>query len=239
MAMENIARVHWGLPPKITSYNLLVFIQYIPTSVINMLCILGTSATILFKYQVQENKRASRMEQENIKSELNRLKEQISPAFLSKILTRTAVLVEAEPAKAYQMLMKLGQLLRYQLYDSGRDKVLLRSEINFLKEYLELSRLYCKGLHYKLDDKTVTKDVFVSPMLFIPFIQQSVDRAMEHKTTLLEICFHTENSKLIFVCQSDYQEMLLDNELFAIRKRLELIYPNRYSLFIEGGKTML
>jgi LytS/YehU family sensor histidine kinase len=237
--MEHVVRVYLGLPLKIISYNLLVFIQYIPSSIMNMLCILGTSATVLFKYQILENKRVSQMEQENIKSELDRLKEQISPIFLSNILNRTATLVKSEPSKAYQMLMKLGQLLRYQLYDSGRDKVLLHSEINFMKEYLELSQLYCRRLNYKLVVETGMKEMLISPLLFIPFIQQSVDKSDGDETLSLEIRFSLENSNLIFVCQSDYEEILSEDELFAIKKRLELIYSNNYSLSIERGTAIL
>lgn len=240
-AMEHIALTYLELPLKIASYNLLVFIQYIPTSVLNMLCILGTSATVLFKYQVQENKRVNRMEQENIKSELDRLKEQISPTFLSNVLNRTALLVKSEPSKAYRMLTKLEQLLRYQLYDSARDKVLLRAEINFLREYLELSQLYCNKLNYKLvvESGVGVKEMFVSPLLFIPFIQQSVHKSGFDETISLEIHFSLEDSNLTFICQSDYKEILLNNELFAIKKRLELIYPNNYLLSIERGKAIL
>lgn len=236
--MEQVARVHLGLPLRITSYNLSLFIQYIPTSIMNILCILGTSATVLFKYQVKENMRVCRMEQENIKSELDRLKEQISPRFLSNILNRTATLVKSEPSKAYQMLMNLGQLLRYQLYDSNREKVLLRAEINFIREYLELSQLYCNKLNYKLVIETGTKDLFVSPLLFIPFIQQSIDKSGDEAISL-EIHFCLKNSDLAFICQSDYKDILSDNELFAIKKRLELIYPNNHSLSIEKGKATL
>lgn len=239
VAMEHVVRTHLGLPLKITSYNLLVFLQYIPTSIMNMICILATSVTVLFKYQVQEKRRVSRMEQENIKSELDRLKEQISPAFLSNILNRTAALVKSEPSKAYEMLMKLGQLLRYQLYDSSREKVLLRSEINFIKEYLELNKLYCQGLNYKLVVQTGIREMFISPLLFIPFIQRSVDKAGDDEPLSLEIRFSSENTGLTFVCRSDYKEILSDDELFAIKKRLELIYADHYSLSIEQGIATL
>lgn len=239
LVMEYVVRNHFGLPHRITSYNLLVFIQCIPSSMINILCILGTSATALFKYQVLENKRVSRMEQENIKSELDRLKEQISPAFLSNILNKTATLVKSEPSKAFEMLMKLGQLLRYQLYDAERDKVLLNAELNFLKEYLLLSQLDYNRLDYKFVVDGDIKNIFIPPLLFIPFIQQSTSNPNDAERVSLQVKFRTEGSDLIFICQSDYKELLSENELFAIKKRLELICPNNYSLVITEGKAVL
>lgn len=238
-AMEYVVQTHFELPYRIKSYNFFVFIQCIPTATINLLCVLGTSVTVLFKHQASETRRVSQMEQENIKSELDRLKEQISPRFLSNILNKTAVLVKTDPGKAYTMLMKLGQLLRYQLYDSAREKVLLRAEINFVKEYLELSQLFCSGIDYKVDAEIGTKDMFISPLLFIPFIQQSINTTSNNESVSIQIFFSVENADLTFVCQSSYKEILSDDELFAIKKRLELIYPNNYSLSIEREKVIL
>lgn len=240
LVMEYTVRTYYGLPHRIVSYDILAFIQCIPSSTINMLVIFGTSATILFKHQVLENERMNRMERENIKSELDRLKEQISPAFLSNILNKTAVLVKSDAQKAFVMLMKLGQLLRYQLYDSSRDKVLLSAEINFLKEYLELGKLYSNRIDYKVTIENQIKQVFVSPLLFIPFIQQSVSKINDtDKTVSLQINFRMENSNLTFICQSNHEEILSEDEFFAIKKRLSLIYPNNYSLTVEKGNATL
>jgi len=240
LAMEYVVRETFGLPHRIPSYNLLTFIQCIPSSTINMMCILGTSATVLFKHQALENERMNRMEQENIKSQLDRLKEQISPIFLSNILNKTSILVKSDPGKTFDMLMSLGQLLRYQLYDSSREKVLLSAEINFLKEYLQLGQLYCERIKYEFVLENEVKDLFISPLLFIPFIQQSVNKADDtDKVIFIQICFKMENSNLIFICQSNYKELLSEDELFAIRKRLSLIYPNNYLLSVSDGKAIL
>lgn len=48
------------------------------------------------------------------------------------------------------MLMKLSQLLRYQLYDCSRTKVLLSSEINFLNNYLTLEQNSQAQFNYEL-----------------------------------------------------------------------------------------
>ena len=240
LTMEYIVRTSYGLPHRIASYDIFAFLHCIPSSTINMMVILGTSATVLFKHQVLENERMNRMERENLKSELDRLKEQISPTFLSNILNKTAILVKSDSQKAYIMLMKLGQLLRYQLYDSSRDKVLLSAEINFLKEYLELGQLYSDRIDYKVIVENEIKQLFVSPLLFIPFIQQSVNKTDEiDETIFLHIYFRMENSNLIFICRSNCEEILSDDEFFAIKKRLSLIYPDNYSLNVEKGTATL
>lgn len=240
MGMEYTVRTAFELQHRILSYNLLVFMQHIPSSIYNMMCILGTSVIMLIKHQVLENERMNRMEQENIKSELDRLKEQISPAFLSNILNKTSVLVKSDPIKASDMLMKLGQLLRYQLYDSSRDRVLLSAEINFLTEYLELGQLYCDRIEYKLVVEDHIKELFMSPLLFISFIQQSVNQINNiSEKVSLQIHFETKGPDLIFTCQSNYSEMVSANELFAIKKRLGIIYADNYSLTVKEGNAVL
>lgn len=63
-------------------------------------------------------------------------------------LNRTGVLSKSEPQKAADMVLRLSQLLRYQLYDEARDKVLLNSEINFLIHYLALEKIRRDNFNY-------------------------------------------------------------------------------------------
>ena len=96
--------------------------------------------TLLLKEWMIENQRVSQMEKAHVLSEVEQLKEQVSPELLFKTLHHSGELTLTEPEKASKMLMKLSQLLRYQLYDCSRQKVLLSSEIAFLTNYLTLGR---------------------------------------------------------------------------------------------------
>ena len=74
--------------------------------------------TLLLKEWMIENQRVSQME--NVLSEVEQLKEQVSPELLFKTLHHSGELTLTKPEKASKMLMKLSQLLRYQLYDCSR-----------------------------------------------------------------------------------------------------------------------
>ena len=88
--------------------------------------------TVLLKEWMIENRRVSQMEKAHVLSEVEQLKEQVSPELLFKTLHHSGELTLTEPEKASKMLMKLSQLLRYQLYDCSRHKVLLSGEVAFL-----------------------------------------------------------------------------------------------------------
>lgn len=241
LIMEYVVRNELGLPHKIPVYNLFTFIQCIPSSTINLMCILGTSATVLFKRQAMENERITRIEQENIKSELDRLKEQLSPDFLSKILNKTSVLVTTVPRKASDMLMRLSGLLRYQLYDCNRDRVLLSAEVNFIRSYLELEKMYNSRFEYEFTVDKKLKDIFIPPMLFIPFIQHAIMRIENSDEFIsMHVSFTPEKNALLFICRTSNKVLISEVELYAIKKRLDLIYPDEgYFLSVVHNEARL
>ncbi|WP_254500443.1 histidine kinase, partial [Salmonella enterica] len=69
------------------------------------------------------------------------LKSQVNPHFLFNMLNNSQVLIQTDPEKASEILLKLSDLLRYQLYDSSRQKVLLNADIRFLMHFLSLEKI--------------------------------------------------------------------------------------------------
>ncbi|WP_308756583.1 histidine kinase [uncultured Bacteroides sp.] len=229
------------LPHRITSYtNPLILVDSLATSFITLICICGVSVIKLFRELMQRNEQVGRLEKEHIQSELNKLKGQIAPAFLSQTLRGASSLAKATPQKSSDMLMKLGQLLRYQLYDCNRDRVLLKSEINALNKYFELEQLSHPDIQYHIrvegDIKVEegTNNVFVSPMLFMSLVQ-----CMVTDSTLADVNFNLKDETLTFRCKADGNQPLDDAALSLVRQRLELQYPDRYTLQSNPGMLEL
>ena len=80
------------------------------------------------------------LEKNKVQTELTRLREQIQPDFLSRMLNTANVLAKKDADKASTLLLQLSHLLRYQLYDSTREKVLLSAEI-FYQRLHELGKI--------------------------------------------------------------------------------------------------
>ncbi|WP_301034197.1 histidine kinase [Parabacteroides goldsteinii] len=147
-----------GIPPVRGSYfNMVSILDSLSDYMLNMICITGISMTVLLKHWMTENQRVNQLERKQIQSEVDNLKEQVNPSLLFNTLNRTGVLSKSEPQKAADMVLRLSQLLRYQLYDGARDKVLLNSEINFLTHYLALEKFYSDTFDYQIvSDKALT-----------------------------------------------------------------------------------
>lgn len=226
----SIAGEYWirnelDLPHRITSYtNPLILIDSLSASVITAICFCGVSVILLFRKWITANQRVARLEEEHVKSELNKLKGQIAPVFLSKTLRNASASVESTPQKTNDMLMQLGQLLRYQLYDCDRDRILLKSEIHFLAKFIELEQANHPGIQYRIHIGGNINNTFVAPMLFISLVQCVIT-----DSRVLDLSFNLENETLAFVCRSDNKRPLDRDALSLIRQRLELQYHDKYT----------
>jgi LytS/YehU family sensor histidine kinase len=194
-----------------------------------LICFFGVSAFALFRQWISDKEHINQMEYEHLTSEVDKLKGQITPKFLSQTLSNASVIVESNPERASELLMQLGQLLRYQLYDCNRERVLLKSEIGFLGNFLQLKQMNKSDFKYEIIINGDLNNIFVSPMLFISLIQDMIE-----DSTLLSLTFTFENSSLLFLCKSDSQKKLFDDEVYLIKRRLELQYPKHVLLLEEG-----
>ena len=226
MATEYVSYSCWPEFYERASYfSIPIVMDYISSFMLSTLCMIGGTMTVLLKEWMIDHQRVSQMEKVHVLSEVEQLKEQVSPELLFKTLHHSGELTLSEPEKASKMLMKLSQLLRYQLYDCSRTKVLLSSEINFLNNYLTLEQNSQAQFNYELLADGEVNRTLVPPLLFIPFVQYIVKSINENT--------------IIFTCLCQQVNLLEDKGLERIRQRLNLLYGNRYRLFLTTESIWL
>ena len=140
-----------------------------------------------------------------------------------------------EPEKASKMLMKLSQLLRYQLYDCSRHKVLLSGEVAFLTNYLTLEQSSRPQFSYQFISEGEVNRMLVPPLLFIPFVQHIMKLMHEQQIVLpvsLSIHLKVEKGMIVFICMCPQLNLSEDRGLERIRQRLDLLYGDRYGLLL-------
>lgn len=187
MATEYVSYSCWPEFYERASYfSIPIVMDYISSFMLSTLCMIGGTMTVLLKEWMIDHQRVSQMEKVHVLSEVEQLKEQVSPELLFKTLHHSGELTLSEPEKASKMLMKLSQLLRYQLYDCSRTKVLLSSEINFLNNYLTLEQNSQAQFNYELLADGEVNRTLVPPLLFIPFVQYC---KINQRTANINPCF--------------------------------------------------
>ncbi len=95
----------------------------------------------LLKEWITSQKRAKKLEKENLETELKFLKAQFNPHFLFNTINSIFFLIHKNQDKASDSLAKFSEILRYQLYECNEAKIPLQKEISYLQNYIELEML--------------------------------------------------------------------------------------------------
>ena len=139
----------------------------IPLFSILILVLIAASTSIkLFQKWVVDQQRIFELERSKTSVELDQLKNQINPHFLFNMLNNANVLIQKDPEKASQVLLRLSDLLRYQLYDSSREKVLLTSDIHFLEDFLNLEKIRRDNFNFLISKEGSLSGVQIPPLLY-------------------------------------------------------------------------
>lgn len=219
------------------SYNSLIFEVTFNIFLLSI-CIMGVGAIVLLKQWIKEDRSIAQLKNEFIQSEVEQLKERISPQTLFKILNNAAEKAKDNTVEASAILVKLSQVLRYQLYDCSRDKVLLKSEIVFIQNYLTLLQMNNKEIEYDLESVIDTNFTFVPPLLFTSVLQLIIDKSLNKLN--LNIVLKQHNDQVYFSCE-DYDNInnISDTNLVKIKDRLNILYSNEYSLILQAYKITM
>jgi sensor histidine kinase YesM len=214
-------------------------INIISTLISIGLIIMASSTFPLFRNWTERNKSINELETATIEAELQQLKNQINPHFLFNTINNANIKVEKDRKSACHIITKLSELLRYQLTGTSQSTVILKNDITFLTDYLELEKTRRDRFSYKLDTEKVVSNIKIPPLLFIPFVENAVKHSVSVKEgAYIRILFQEEKGYLHFYCEntkpatpSKYKSGGLG--LKNIKRRLELLYGNNYTLRID------
>ena len=214
------------------SLNILLF-----STLLLVLFAASTSIKLFQKWMV-DKQLIFELERSRTSAELEQLKNQINPHFLFNMLNNANVLTKKDPERASQVLLRLSDLLRYQLYDSTREKVLLTSDIHFLEDFLNLEKIRRDTFNFILSKEGGISGVLVPPLLFISFVENAVKHNNDStRSSYVNVFFEVKDDELIFQCiNSKPQHRAVPYSgglgLANIKRRLELLFPLSHSLKI-------
>jgi len=135
-----------------------------------ILYFLAFSFTIFLHRWVAYQQRLNELENISIQTDLNHLKDQLQPEFFSRILNKVRTLLGEDGEKASLLIFKLSRLLRYQLYESERQQVLLGDDIDFMTDYMKLEKLCNPEFNFEVNILNEVRYIQVPPLLFMPVI---------------------------------------------------------------------
>lgn len=183
---------------------------------------------------------------QNTLSELALLKMQVSPHFLFNTLNNIDYLISTDVAKASDCVSRLGDILRYMIYDAKAEKIRLSEEIKHIEDYIELIRLRTSGSNYL--NYTLAGNpgyLQIAPMLFIPLIENAYKHSSRKEgENIIMIAIDINNKNVCFKinneCVNAPNKESSGNKglgLNLVRRRLELIYPQKNTFNISRERN--
>ena len=203
----------------------------------------GAALKLLLDY-ARAQKRLAEITKERSEAELKFLKSQINPHFLFNSLNSVYFLIDKSNKEAREALHKFSEMLRYQLYECGGERIGIEKELMYLQDYVDLQRLR-KDDQYRVN-YTCSPDVngfSIEPLLLIPFVENSF-KHLSHfgsgKLNQVDIDVSRSNGEFFFTVANtvDYSskgstEPVGGIGLKNVRRRLELLYPDKHTLNID------
>ncbi len=186
-----------------------------------------------------ERKRTEQLQKVQLRTELNFLKTQIQPHFFFNTLNNLYALSIEKSDKAPEMILKLSEIMQYVLYDAKEPKISLLKEINYINNYLELEELrFGKSVTYELDIIGNIDDIFVPPLLFLPFIENCFKHGTKENDRMkVKINFEKISEQLVFSVKNNFNEhseTIANSKhgigILNVQRRLKLLYNENYKL---------
>lgn len=179
---------------------------------------------------------------ERTNAELALLKSQINPHFFFNTLNNLYGLTVEKSDRAPEVVLKLSEMMRYTIYEGKKTTVKLEDEIIYLNNYIELQKLrYQKRVDVTFEHSS-DKDYEITPLLFIILMENAFKHGVESvmKDAFVQLCLKANDGVVIFESENNFEISKIEKSagigLENLKRRLNLIYPNKYRLDINQSE---
>ncbi len=180
------------------------------------------------------------LKDKNHEMEMALIKSQLDPHLLFNTINNIDSLILKDAVAASDYLNKLSDIMRFVLYETTADKILLSQEIEYIGKYIALQKIRTSNetyVHFAVTGTIGNKRI--APMVFIPFIENAFkhtnNKKLENAITV-NIVIKDETIQLI--CENKFDSMSLKQPIGGlgnglVKKRLDLIYAGKHTLEVN------
>ena len=198
---------------------------------------------------LRESSKLHDLEKRQLKTELRFLRSQVSPHFFFNTLNNIYSLTLDKSEQAPEVILKLSELMRYLLYATKKQRQDLTSEINCIKNYIDLECIrFDDNLKMKMNISGNLDNCKIAPMLLIPLVENCFKHGASKNFGKMKIDIDLQvvdgfmNFKVSNTIPNPHKEFKYPLEsggigLSNVKKRLELGYAKsdyELSIFEEN-----
>ena len=207
--------------------------------------VFGSFFRVIINWFSTMNQKAE-LDRQKLAAELDLIKSKLNPHFLFNTLNNIDSLIQNNPEKASEALIKLSDIMRYLTYETSADYVEVLKEVNYIINLTDLYRLRIRtpeDIKSEFKGDMTTK---IAPALFVPLIENAFKFAVfGNDLPGIEILLSSEKGIIQFEISNKYVNYSKNSEkadsgfgIINLKKRLDLTYPGRYNLILEPGELI-
>lgn len=177
------------------------------------------------------------IERQQFETELRLLRSKINPHFLFNTLNNIYSIAKLSKADAVSdCISKLAGIMRYMTDEASKNQVHLSQEIKYLNDFIELQRIrLANPSNVKVNLDVENDNLMIAPMLFTPFVENAFKYGAV--SDLIEIVLTEMNGNVSLSVKNGINNIdPIEKSGFGlsnVRKRLNLLYPNKHKLSTE------
>ncbi len=180
---------------------------------------------------------------EKANAELSTLQAQINPHFFFNTLNNLYALTIKQSEKAPEVILKLSEMMRYTIYEGKKDRVPVKDELEYLSNYIELHKIRYKN---KVDiqfTNEIDANVEVAPLLFIILLENAFKHGLEnnHENGFIHLDLKGNTEEIQFTIKNNLEDTepnaIAGIGLENLKRRLDLMYPNKYEFVNSKENT--
>lgn len=207
--------------------------------------VFGSFFGVIINWFTTMNQKAE-LDKQKLAVELDLLKSKLNPHFLFNTLNNIDSLIHQNPEEASVALIRLSDMMRYLTYEASSQVVDLKREIEYIRNFIELYRMRIKTPEDIRFEVLGDQNIMVSPALFVPLIENAFKFAsFRINKPCIDIKLSSDKGIIDFEISNYYENNANGHKagnsgygIINLKKRLDLIYPEKYQLIIEPGELL-
>ncbi|OQD41618.1 histidine kinase [Croceivirga radicis] len=190
---------------------------------------------------IQQQDKIKELQSTITESELQFLRSQVNPHFLFNNLNNLYSYALEGSSKTPEIILEMSGVLRYMLYESKERFVPLNKELEQLTNFIKLYKLQIEErgeVSFTVGNGMTGQKI--APLILIVFIENAFKHSQSGQSSNIKIAIdvNLKGSTLFFSCVNNFETVKgLDSVasgigLANVKKRLQLLYPNKHILRI-------
>lgn len=192
-----------------------------------------------FKDKVGELKKSLDMYKKQL------LNQQFNPHFLFNALNTVYSLSLDNNPNTSNVVLKISNMMRYLIDDVNSGRVLLKREIDFINEFLDIQKVrYGENANICFDIQDNNYEIPIEPMILVTLVENAFKHCFmtNNKDSFVHINLSLEDKILFFKVINNISHDITKPKrkglgIENLKNRLNLAYPKRYSLSLNKGNS--